>query len=353
MKKMAQHLIVHYLRSQQLLKPPNGVAKASALLVPATLALESLLENLYMGYKRGDIKSELVLGSLALAVLEKIILDYGLPAFKRPQEKEADLFACDQLIKIRREDLVVRQIASDLLSNNRSHVELQGPWAEALAAKTHPTPPEEARYLIQCLKEKGFKGALTPKYKHVLTRSLALAKHNTIDEISNDILAKQPSIAKVYSISESLIIAAHDGDEEAVKEALTQDADVNHADKSGYTALLWATIMNHIPIVKLLLEYKAHVNQPDKFGITPLMKAARYGHTSIAQLLIEHKADVNQTDFENGHKDIVRLLLGYGADVNEANNEGETALTLATKSGHSDIVELLQAALTLTSLKSR
>jgi ankyrin repeat protein len=44
---------------------------------------------------------------------------------------------------------------------------------------------------------------------------------------------------------------------------------------------------------------------------------------------------------EVGCMDIVRLLLEAEADVNKADNDGLTALMLAAKHGHTDIVNVL------------
>ena len=59
--------------------------------------------------------------------------------------------------------------------------------------------------------------------------------------------------------------------------------------------------------MKALLDAKADVNKAEKDGWTPLLVAA-----------------------ENGHEAVVRALLEKGADVNEANKEGTNPLYVAT-----------------------
>jgi ankyrin repeat protein len=44
---------------------------------------------------------------------------------------------------------------------------------------------------------------------------------------------------------------------------------------------------------------------------------------------------------ENGHKEVVELLLNKGANINYKNDDGYTALMLASAKGHKNIVELL------------
>ena len=43
-----------------------------------------------------------------------------------------------------------------------------------------------------------------------------------------------------------------------------------------------------------------------------------------------------------GQKEAVELLIEKGADINAKNNEGLTALQMASQKGHQSIVELLR-----------
>ena len=43
----------------------------------------------------------------------------------------------------------------------------------------------------------------------------------------------------------------------------------------------------------------------------------------------------------NGNKNIVKLLLNKSANVNKTDRDGNSALSLANKQGHIDIIELL------------
>jgi len=109
-------------------------------------------------------------------------------------------------------------------------------------------------------------------------------------------------------------------------------------------------------LIKALLEKAADTER--------LCVAARSGDTKLVKALIEKGADVNakastngatvlMTAVENGYTDVVKVLVEKGADVNVKvptyNNNGEiiyywTALTLAKKHSHADIVAILENA---------
>ena len=44
-----------------------------------------------------------------------------------------------------------------------------------------------------------------------------------------------------------------------------------------------------------------------------------------------------------GHKEIVEFLVHHGCDINAKDNDGDTALSMATKKGHDEIVKFLRS----------
>ena len=161
-----------------------------------------------------------------------------------------------------------------------------------------------------------------------------------------------------------------------------KETNVNQADNDGYTALIWASqemddlssaerrglVANkversHVKITRLLLGAKGiEVNHTANEGFTAMCMAAQKGHVDIVRLFLGVEGlDVNQTMNDagktllivaaiNGHKNMVHLILGVeGIDMNQAMNdvvlgvEG-TALSLASKQGHVQVVRLLTDA---------
>jgi len=87
-----------------------------------------------------------------------------------------------------------------------------------------------------------------------------------------------------------LMLAAFDGNLEAVRLLLLQGADVNARDKDGDTALMFAAFRGHAAIVSLLLAHGANVYARAKNGWTA-KKAARSGfHPHVVEMLREAEA---------------------------------------------------------------
>lgn len=96
----------------------------------------------------------------------------------------------------------------------------------------------------------------------------------------------------------------------------------------SWTALLVATLGNHVDAVLLLLEHKPNVNALDKDGCTALAIACREGHHEISNALLNAGAYVNIQDragdtnlihaVKGGHRGVVESLLKKYADVDIA-----------------------------------
>jgi ankyrin repeat protein len=125
------------------------------------------------------------------------------------------------------------------------------------------------------------------------------------------------------SLSE-IVAACEEGQLSVVQAMLKRKADVNQADGDRITALAYATQNNHPDVVGALVAAGADANIGRKSnGSTPMYWAAITGNTDIVR----------------------QLLLSKGVGVDKARTDiGTTPAYIASKQGHTAVLELLIAA---------
>jgi len=139
--------------------------------------------------------------------------------------------------------------------------------------------------------------------------------------------------------------------------------DVNQTDSVvNNSSLHYAAFYNHLKITKLLVSHDADVNLANRSGITPLMWAIEKGHTAIAKFLLSHPSlDMTSSDKQgfsalhksvlNGNFEILRELLSVARTrtdsdcfqriLNATSNQGLTAAHQAAYHGNASVLQLL------------
>jgi ankyrin repeat protein len=97
---------------------------------------------------------------------------------------------------------------------------------------------------------------------------------------------------------------------------------------------------SHSECIKILLEWGADVNIADKNGFTALHLASQRGYDECCKILLSNPCiNVDAKDIYNttslhfacahGHEACIRTLLDYGANVMEINDDGVTPFDIA------------------------
>uniref|UniRef100_A0A1I8JJ31 ANK_REP_REGION domain-containing protein n=1 Tax=Macrostomum lignano TaxID=282301 RepID=A0A1I8JJ31_9PLAT len=97
-----------------------------------------------------------------------------------------------------------------------------------------------------------------------------------------------------------------------------------HPEKGRHAALLKSIEAGHVSLAVSLLPYMARIDSSDAQGITALMLAARHGHDQIVHAVL--------------------AILADPAAVNAQDNEGFTALSMACRAGHVRVAKYLMDA---------
>src|SRR5262249_10855251 len=136
--------------------------------------------------------------------------------------------------------------------------------------------------------------------------------------------------------------AVQNGCLELVQALLDAGADVNCADKSKWTPLIFAACVSASPeCVRLLIERGADVNAIGPDGKTAFHFTCWHGIGEMAKTLLQAGADLNAADdagntalllaVSSAHDQVVEWLLNSGSDINRRNRAGKTATDVAEK----------------------
>jgi len=113
---------------------------------------------------------------------------------------------------------------------------------------------------------------------------------------------------------------------DVTKTLIAAGADVDKMVGSGWTPLLFACLLNELPLAQLLVENGACVDLGSREeGFTPLYVAAESNFLDAVKFLVEHDADVNKRIGNGrtplyaasgpGHLEVATFLISKGAEV--------------------------------------
>lgn len=195
------------------------------------------------------------------------------------------------------------------------------------------------------------------------------------------------------ALNSEFLLAAEQGNIDALKACLEKKADINATNRQGRTAITLASLNKHYDCVEILLAAGVDINKQDqtcfnpfllscltndltllrlvlpanpdlncltRFGGVGITPASEKGHVEIVrELLLHTEINVNHTNFvgwtplleaivlnDGGAKqqEIVKLLLDNGANPHMTDKYGKTPLELAREKGFDEIANLLLAA---------
>ncbi|WAR06507.1 ANKS3-like protein [Mya arenaria] len=156
-----------------------------------------------------------------------------------------------------------------------------------------------------------------------------MAETEGSDDMSeNDLLNKSLSVWKGFEepVALDLHTASSLGLYDCVKEHIANDlVDVDHRNKGGWTALMYACYIGHESIVSQLLDQGVSVNLRNGKKETALMLAASCGNDRVGRLLCNQGAELECQDERgwtalfhatySGHQNMVGFLLKQGANM--------------------------------------
>lgn len=151
--------------------------------------------------------------------------------------------------------------------------------------------------------------------------ALMIAASNGRKEVVKILLENKVDINIKDDEGQSALYYALIGEQPSIALSLVeQGASLDDISGDGESALLVATTANANDVMSLVIKKKPSlVNKASNFGTTPLMEAARFGSAKT-----------------------VRLLLKAGANQKLKNQNGKTALDIATKAQNDAVVKLLK-----------
>lgn len=152
---------------------------------------------------------------------------------------------------------------------------------------------------------------------------------------------------KTSDKTSALHIAASRGFIDTVKVLLGGGANIDSLDASDRTPLLLAVSRGHEDVVELLIKHGAKVNIEEIHGYTPLCEAVWQKAVPLVQMLLGAGAKITQSHYllhyaiMHRHTEMAELLVKAGSIVNLRDDNGDSPLIAAARTGVCQLAELL------------
>lgn len=148
---------------------------------------------------------------------------------------------------------------------------------------------------------------------------------------------------------DDILVAARDNRGEVVIDLVQRGMDPNTSDRSGTTLLMFAARNDNEQLVEFLLSKRANVLKQNKYGDTAIGLAALRGSLLIVRRLVAAGADIAGRGWNplhyaafGGHVEVVRFLAtSKGVNLDAPAPNRQTALMLAARNGHKEVVKIL------------
>lgn len=139
---------------------------------------------------------------------------------------------------------------------------------------------------------------------------------------------------------------------EAARMLISRGANINAKNENSTTILHVAAQHDNYELVKFLIENGSNVNSLTTDGWTALHFAAQKGYSKIADLLIKSGINVDVQGLryqrtalhyaaDQGKTSVVQLIINAKGRTDLKDISGSTALEIATRKGHKEVVMLL------------
>ena len=151
----------------------------------------------------------------------------------------------------------------------------------------------------------------------------------------------------------ALHYASYNGNMKLIKLLINYGSDINLTNNNGLNVLHLSTQGNHsTPLYYFIHKYKMNINSYDKLGNTCLHWACFYNNYKVLNfLLLCDKIKINIKN-KNGYTPLhfsvlgkninaIKKLINCGGDISIKNNENETCLNLAIKKNYKEVIDIL------------